>query len=203
MQVTKKLYDLQSLNFLRHSKLKIGVLGGSFNPAHKGHVDISICALKKFKMDYVIWLVANQNPLKDNYDKNIISRGNTALDLMPDNSRILVSIAERDLGTIYAYDSMKQLIMRFPNNDFTWLMGMDNILHFHKWYRYKKFVELCKIIIFDRPMESKGIKYCRFMSEFKAIVANSQSSNIIVHKGKLNSTSSTVIRNCKPNQISI
>lgn len=196
MQATKKLYDLQSLNFLRHTKLKVGVLGGSFNPAHQGHVDISEMAIKKFKMDYVIWLVANQNPLKNSYDEDIAARGKDALNII-NNRRILVSIAERDLNTIYTYDSMNKLTSYFPQIEFTWLMGIDNAANFHKWYKYEEFTKLCKIIIFDRPVASRYTNHCRFLSKLKPIVANSQSGNIIIHKGKLNSVSSTLIRQMK------
>lgn len=195
MQATKKIYNLQSLNFFRYANnLKVGILGGSFNPAHSGHIAISELALKKFNMDYVIWLVANQNPLKDTYNANIIERSETALDMIT-NPRILVSTAEHDLHTIYIYDSMLALTKQFQHIDFTWLMGIDNIANFDKWYKNTEFVKLCKIVIFDRPVKSRITNYCRFLSKFKPTIANSQTSNIIIHKGKLSDASSTSIRN--------
>lgn len=194
MKATKKLYNLQSLNFLRHTdNLKVGILGGSFNPAHAGHFAISEQAIKKFGMDYVIWLVANQNPLKTSYNTSIIDRASSAVEVAS-NPRILVSTLESELGTYYTYDSMMKLKGRFPNVDFTWLMGIDNMMHFHKWYKYRQFAQLCKIIIFDRPVAPRLINFGRFMSELKPIVANSQSDNIIVYRGKLSSVSSTSIR---------
>lgn len=193
MKATKKIYNLQSLNFLRYSKLKIGLLGGSFNPAHNGHVDISEMALKTFRMDYVIWLVANQNPLKEKYNKDMFVRAQDALEVVS-NPRILVSTLEYDLGTMYAYDTLSKLKLCFPMADFTWLMGIDNVVNFHKWYRYQEFTKLCKMIIFDRPIDSRISYFGHFFSEFKPTIANSQCSNIIIHKGKLNDISSTLIR---------
>lgn len=189
--------DLQSLNFLRESNLRIGVLGGSFNPAHQGHLDISMDALKLYKFDYIMWLIASQNPLKENYQLTIYQRGYKALETAnnhPCGHRILVTTAERDMGTFYLYDSMNFLIRRFPQVDFTWLMGMDNITNFHKWYRYEELAKLCKIIVFDRPVDARFRNHCRFLSKFKPTIAKLATANIIIRKGRLNSISSTKIR---------
>jgi nicotinate-nucleotide adenylyltransferase len=194
MQVTKKIYDLQSLNFLRNTKLKIGILGGSFNPAHSGHLLISKQAIDLYKLDYVIWLVANQNPFKPEYNHNIFERAKAALDYV-DNPKIIISTAEYDFQSYYLYDSLKRLLTFFPNNEFTWLMGIDNLSHFHNWYRSKDIVKLCKIIIFDRPTPGRFINNSNFTLKYKPILAKTQTHNIIIHKGMMDQLSSSQIRN--------
>ena len=122
MKITEKVYDLQSLNFLRDAKLKIGVLGGSFNPAHSGHLCISLRALQMFGLDYVIWLVANQNPLKEKYKAKIFSRAESALKIIS-HPRIIVSTAEYDLGTRYTYDTMRKMIVNFASSEILLVNG--------------------------------------------------------------------------------
>lgn len=194
MDNNKKIYSLQDLNFLKNSHLKIGLFGGSFNPAHLGHVVISEQALKTFGFDYVIWLVANQNPFKNKYVKNIQERAEQALEII-ENNKILISTLEEDLESKYTYDTLRKLIIRFPNTEFSWLMGIDGLETFHNWYKHDEITKLCKMIIFDRPVHDRLVNYSRFFSKYKPIVAKSQSSNIIVCRGMLSSLSSTLIRN--------
>lgn len=193
MEVTKKIYNLQSLNFLKDTKLKIGVLGGSFDPAHAGHFMISKQAIDFYKFDYVIWLVANQNPLKPTYKHNIFERANVSAHSF-NHPKILVSTAEHDFGTYYLYDSLKKLTMYFPSNDFTWLMGMDNITNFHKWQRYQDIVDLCKIIIFDRIGHERYVNNSKFFLKFKPFLAKIQTNHIIINKEKMHPMSSSQIK---------
>lgn len=194
MKLTQNILNLQALSFMRHSKLKVGVLGGSFDPAHAGHFLISVEALRFYKLDYVIWLVANQNPLKDPSDKDIFSRANQCLELARNHPQIIVSTAENDLGCFYIYDSLKALTTRFPNIEFSWLMGVDNLTNFRKWYRYQEIQKLCDIIVFDRPVPARLVNRAPLAFNYEGNLAKTQTNNIIIHRRELSSLSSTQIR---------
>ncbi len=193
MNVTKKTYNLQSLNFLKDTKLKIGVLGGSFNPAHHGHLLISKQAIDIYKCDYVIWLVANQNPLKPKYQYTTLKRAEQAAKIVT-HPKVIVSSAEHDFDSQYLYDSLKKLIMYFSGNDFVWLMGVDNLANFHKWHKSEEISELCKIILFDRPVGERFVNNSQFSLKFKPILAKTQTDNIIIHKGLMYPISSSQIK---------
>ena len=211
MESTQKIYDLQSLNFLRsvsrlrsgclsgnniHLKstaLKIGILGGSFNPAHPGHLSISMQALSRFGMDYVLWIVAKQNPLKPRYQDDIYTRARKASKVATDK-RILVSTIEEEFGSIYIYNTMQSILKHFPYVDFTWLMGIDNLIGFNQWYMHDEFTKLCKIIIFDRDCRVRFANDGLFMSKYKPVIDNSQTYPIISFRGRLSSDSSSAIR---------
>lgn len=173
----KRIYDLHSLEFLQNGKLNVGILGGSFNPPHEGHLKISIQALKQFEFDYIIWLIAYQNPDKEKYKDDIFVRAKNAADIVS-HPRILVSTAEYDIGSkfIHTYYFLRVLTRKFNKVSFTWLMGSDNLKSFHKWHRSSEFTDLCNIIIFDRP----GYKLhpnSQFQSKFYPIVARQQLHN--------------------------
>lgn len=193
MKITNKIYNLQSLNFLKDTKLKIGVLGGSFNPAHYGHFLVSKQAIDSYKCDYVIWLVAKQNPFKDKYKDSIYKRAEQALNIAC-HPRIIVSSAEDEFGSNYLYDSLRNLTSRLPSNEFIWLMGVDNLDRFHRWYRYEEIPKLCKIILFDRPVKERFVNNSQFNLKYKRILAKPQTANIISHKGVMSSASSSQIQ---------
>jgi len=127
-----KLYNLQALNFLNNSHFKIAIMGGSFNPAHQGHLEISLHALKQYKFDYIIWLVAEQNPFKPSYKKNIFERATEAAEFVQNYPKIIVSTVEHNLQHTQTYYVLKALINKFKTTQFTWMMGIDNIIHFKK-----------------------------------------------------------------------
>jgi len=197
MQTTKKIYNLQSLNFIRNCKLKIGILGGSFNPAHDGHLRISLEALKLYNFDYIIWLVALQNPLKKQYHINIFNRAKLAAKIAV-HPKIIISTAEYDLDSCFAYESLSKLCSKFSKVKFTWIMGMDNIAHFHQWYKYDEIAKICDILIFDRP-DYHYQPYGRFQNKFKELITrasidNKQKCAIMMHHGRKLSISSSKIR---------
>lgn len=189
--------NLQHLSFLRSlapNNSNIGVLGGSFDPAHLGHLQISLRALKKFKLDFVIWLIANQNPFKPKYKNSMTKRAIVAEEIA-DHPRIIVTTLEQDLGTFYSYDTMMELRRKFTHLNFTWLMGVDNISHFPDWYRADQLAKLVDIIIFDRPTTGRFTNHCCFLSKFERTIANSSHPHIIVDRGALCPVSSTAIKN--------
>lgn len=189
-----KFYSLQELNFLHHTTSKVGILGGTFNPAHIGHLMISKRALDFYKLDYVVWLVANQNPFKKKNQKNIFERANQSLNLIQDENRILVSTAEYDLNTIYTYDSISLLLRHFSGIEFTWMMGIDNVVNFSQWHRSDEIPKLCDIIIFDRLCSTRDINISDYGLKPSMNLDNVVPKDIIIDNNELYNISSTQIR---------
>lgn len=132
--------------------LRIGLLGGSFNPAHEGHLHVSEVALKRLGLDYVWWLVSPQNPLKPSTDMAPLERriawARAAAGRYP---RLRVSDIEAQMGTRYTVDTVRRLKQRFPAVHFVWLMGSDNLLAFHRWHDWQRLAMTLPIAIVLRP----------------------------------------------------
>lgn len=132
--------------------LRIGLLGGSFNPAHEGHLHVSEVALKRLGLDYVWWLVSPQNPLKTEADTAPLrQRLARARRMVAKHPRLRVSGIERQMGTRYSVDTVARLKMRFPEVRFVWLMGSDNLLAFHRWRNWQRLAESVPIAVVTRP----------------------------------------------------
>jgi len=132
--------------------LRIGLLGGSFNPAHEGHLHVSEVARKRLGLDYVWWLVSPQNPLKPPASMAPIGqRIAFARAIAGRHPRFCVSNIEAEMGTRYTIDSVTRLKRRFPQLHFVWLMGSDNLLTFHRWRNWQRFLETVPIAIVVRP----------------------------------------------------
>ena len=132
--------------------LKIGLLGGSFNPAHEGHLHVSAVALKRLGLDYVWWLVAPQNPLKPTSGMAPLrERLARATQRFERNPRILVFDLETALGTRYTIDTVRALQQRFPGVRFVWLMGTDNLDQFQRWRRWPELARRIPIAVVMRP----------------------------------------------------
>jgi nicotinate-nucleotide adenylyltransferase len=132
-------------------RLRIGILGGSFNPAHAGHLYISEVALRRLHLDYVWWLVSPQNPLKSAGEMGLLPQRLAAARRVARHPRIVVSDIEADIGTIYTIDTLKFLKARFPQVRFVWLMGTDNLMQFHRWRAWRKIAEMVPIAVVLRP----------------------------------------------------
>ncbi len=129
---------------------RIGLFGGSFNPAHEGHLHISLEALKKLNVDEIWWLITPQNPLKPiegmaPFDKRVeIARG------LCKHPALQISDYEKRAKTYYTVDTIINLLKHYPNNRFVWMMGADNLKHFIRWHRWQDIFKLLPIAIFDR-----------------------------------------------------
>ena len=130
---------------------KIGLLGGSFNPAHHGHVMISLQALCHLGLDEVWWLVSPQNPLKDTQGMASADDRLAAARAVARHPRIRVTDIESALGTQYTVDTLAALRRECPAAQFVWLMGADNLVQLPRWYQWEKIVETVPIAIFGRP----------------------------------------------------
>ncbi|MCV6823566.1 MULTISPECIES: nicotinate-nucleotide adenylyltransferase [Halocynthiibacter] len=130
--------------------MKIGLLGGSFDPPHRGHVHISQAALKRFGLDEVWWLVTPGNPLKENGPAPIAKRMAAAHALV-DHPRIKISDFESRMHTRYTAETLEALFKTYRGVRFTWLMGADNLAEFHRWDRWTWIMENIPVGVLARP----------------------------------------------------
>lgn len=132
--------------------LRIGLLGGSFNPAHEGHLHISDTAMKKLGLDYVWWLVSPQNPLKPTVGMApLAQRLAFAAAKFENHRRIFVVDIERELRTHYTIDTITKLQRRFPHVQFIWLMGSDSLVSFRRWRRWQDILKRVPVAVVTRP----------------------------------------------------
>lgn len=128
----------------------VGLLGGSFNPAHQGHRFISLQAIKRLGLDEVWWLVSPQNPLKDSRMMlDLKERVRRARSIVR-HPRIRVTDIERRLGTHFTADTLDALKRRFPKIRFVWLMGADNLMQIPQWDRWERIFRSVPVAVFDR-----------------------------------------------------
>lgn len=164
--------------------MKVGILGGSFNPPHAGHVHISKLALKKLGLNQVWWIVAKQNPLKENQQKSYEKRLNLCAEILQKERRILIQKSDE----IYSYKLLENLQKKFPQIEFFWIMGGDNLENLHLWKNYRQFIRSVKIAIFSREktlMNIQKMPAWNFLKNYKPQIFWSQNLDI----------SSTKIRN--------
>jgi nicotinate-nucleotide adenylyltransferase len=132
-------------------RLRVGLLGGSFNPAHRGHLHISKSALKALGLDYVWWLVSPQNPLKSIKDMTSLAQRLSAAREMTKHPRITVTNIEDQLGTLYTADTLALLLQRFPTVHFIWLMGSDNLVQIPGWRDWQDIFMMMPVAVVARP----------------------------------------------------
>ena len=130
-------------------KIKIGILGGSFDPAHKGHLAISKEAKRRFKLEKIIWAVTKKNPLKTKSKTPISKRTKDCKKIIGLNSFIKVKFYENIIKSNKTIDLINHL-KKNKNIEIFFLMGADNLINFHKWYKSKLISQKCNIVVFDR-----------------------------------------------------
>lgn len=175
----------------------IGLLGGSFNPAHAGHLHLSVCAIKALRLDEVWWLVTPQNPLKDKHDLAGYRERLASAQRIAQRHNIMVSDIEAHLRTRYTYHSLQQLQRRFPGTQFIWLMGADNLAGFHRWHRWQDILRMMPVAVMDRvpfshsALRSKAASYARQLHNHNNQIAGRR---LVFLRAKRLSISSTQIR---------
>ena len=149
-------------NKFKTQKIKIGILGGTFDPAHKGHLKISIHAKKIFKLKNIIWAITKKNPFKNESQSNLKNRIKFAKRLISKNNYIKVKFYEDKIASNRTIDLIKHLN---KDNKFEiyFIMGADNLINFHKWHKWKSIIKDCNILVFDRQgFKAKSLKSITF-----------------------------------------
>ena len=137
---------------------RIGLLGGSFNPAHEGHLHISRLALKRLGLDELWWVVSPLNPLKSAGDVAPFTKRLASARAMARHPAIRVTDIEAQLGTRYTVDTLTALRQRFPRARFVWIMGADILPQLPRWKRWRDIFRLVPIAVFGRaPYSSKAL----------------------------------------------
>jgi len=149
-------------NNLKSKKIKIGILGGTFDPAHKGHLEISIQAKKRFELKNIIWAITRQNPFKNKSKSNLRNRIQFAKKLIAKNDYIKVKFYEEKIDSNRTLNLIKHL-NKDKKFEIYFIMGADNLINFHKWYKWKSIIKECNILVFDRQgYKAKSLKSVTF-----------------------------------------
>lgn len=135
----------------RRKRIRVGLLGGSFNPAHGGHLHISLEALKRLGLDQVWWVVSPQNPLKKSDGMAGFEHRLAAARVAAHDPRIRVTDIEHRLRMTKTARTLERLRDALPDIDFVWLMGADNLLQIHRWHRWHKIFMTVPVAVFARP----------------------------------------------------
>ncbi len=145
----------------------IGLLGGSFDPAHRGHVHITKAALHRFGLDRVWWLVSPGNPLKQRGPAPLQDRLQAARAMMQ-HPRVTVTGIEESLGTRYTAQTIAALRARYPGVRFVWLMGADNLAQFHLWQDWESIMAQVPVGVLARPGERISARMSKTAQIYRA-----------------------------------
>ena len=149
-------------NKLKSQKIRIGILGGTFDPAHKGHLEISKQAKKRFQLKTIVWAITKKNPFKDESKSNLRSRMQFAKKLIGKNDYIKVKFYEEKIDSNRTIDLINYL-NKDKKLEIYFIMGADNLVNFHKWFKWKSIIKKCSILVFDRKgYKAKSLKSVTF-----------------------------------------
>jgi nicotinate-nucleotide adenylyltransferase len=184
--------------------MRIGLLGGSFNPPHAAHRAISLFAIKRLKLDRVWWLVTPGNPLKDHGGLHDLNERADAARKMANDPRIDVSCLESVIGTRYTADTVNYLRRRASGLRFVWIMGADNLAQFHRWQNWRRIASEVPLAVIDRPPQSfralaapaaQALARYRLPENQAARLADQQAPAWVFLTGMKLNLSSTTLRN--------
>jgi len=181
---------------------RIGLLGGSFDPAHAGHMHITRWALRALALDRVWWLVSPGNPLKHRAPAPIGERVALARRLMQ-HPRVDITDIEQRLGSPYTADTLRRLSLAYPGVRFIWLMGADNLASFHRWDKWEWITRNYAIAAFARPGEqlraglspmARRFAHRRVQASVAPLLGTGDSPRWVLLTGRMSEDSSTAIR---------
>ena len=183
--------------------MKIGLLGGSFNPPHEGHRLASLIAMRRLNLDCIWWLVTPGNPLKQNSDLPALATRLQACKKLAHHPAIFVSGVEAEIGTRFTYDTLHYLTQRCGSVDFVWLMGADNLASFHRWHRWREIADLMPLAVVDRPNSTLRATHSRaalYLEKYRrdegdsALFAKAQTPALMFLHGPRSQQSSSALR---------
>ena len=166
--------------------IKIGILGGTFDPPHKGHLFISKFTIKKLKLNKLLWVVTKKNPLKRKPYLNIKTRIKLSKKIIKKEEKIFVKYFDSKIKSNNTFDLLKYIKKKNKNTKLFFLIGADNLAKFHKWYNWKKIPTLAKIAIFPRKNYS--------INSFNSVVTRkfNKKDLIYINSKKINISSSLI-----------
>jgi nicotinate-nucleotide adenylyltransferase len=180
----------------------IGLLGGSFDPAHEGHVHITREALKRFGLDEVWWLVSPGNPMKTRGPAPMSDRMARARAVMR-HPRVCVTDLEARLGTRFTYETLTRIMELYPGVRFVWLMGADNLAEFHRWENWRGIMAAVPVAVMARPGErisarmspaAQVFRHAKLKAREAMRIASSEPPAWVFVNVPMNDLSSTEIR---------
>jgi nicotinate-nucleotide adenylyltransferase len=187
----------------------VGILGGSFNPAHAGHRHLSLYALKLLGLDAVWWMVSPQNPLKSKKDMAPLAERVAGAVAASHHPHIIVTDIEKNFGSRYTADTLAALQRHYPRTKFIWLMGADNLRQIHRWQEWEKIFKMVPVAVFDRPPRLNSIQSCPATERFRTTLCPQEQAQLIKKRKTptwtilhipMNKLSATQIRNGEKNQ---
>jgi len=161
--------------------LRIGLLGGSFDPPHSGHMHISKWAIKEFSLDRIWWLVSPGNPLKKNAPADL-DRRLSACNKLVNHPKVIVTDLERVFNTRYTAQTLTSLKSQYRGVRFVWLMGADNLAEFHKWDRWQDIMHMLPVGVMARPNQQLAANCSPTARIFRESRLSAQSSTALPFK---------------------
>ncbi|TCS12392.1 nicotinate-nucleotide adenylyltransferase [Caulobacter sp. BK020] len=187
--------------------MRVGLFGGSFNPAHEGHAHVAETALRRLELDKVVWLVSPQNPLKSAHETRPLAERLAGARLQARGgargSGMIVSDAETRLCSQYTIDTLRVLRARYPGVKFVWIMGADSLATFHRWRGWTQIMREVPVAVISRPWialkartspAARRFAFARKPASAAATLADATAPAWVYLTGPLNYASSTALR---------
>jgi nicotinate-nucleotide adenylyltransferase len=183
--------------------MRVGLFGGSFNPAHEGHAHVAETAKRRLKLDKVIWLVSPQNPLKSTHETADLAQRIAAARALANERGMVVSDAETRIGARYTIDTVRALKARYPRVHFVWIMGADSLATFHRWRGWTQIMREVPVAVVSRPWialkarfspAARRFAHSRRPSSQAALLPGMKPPAWVFLRGPFNFQSSTALR---------
>jgi nicotinate-nucleotide adenylyltransferase len=191
------------LGFDLEPGMRVGLFGGSFNPAHEGHAHVAETAKRRMNLDRVIWLVSPQNPLKPAHETADLAERMEGARRYAQGRGMIVSDAESRLGSQYTIDTVRALKARFPGVKFVWVMGADSLASFHRWRGWTQIMREIPVAVVSRPWISLKSRFSPAAIRFRRFrrasaeapgLPNARAPAWVFLRGRFNFQSSTALR---------
>jgi len=192
-----------ALGFDLQPGMRVGLYGGSFNPAHEGHAHVAETARRRLGLDRVIWLVSPQNPLKSSAETLPLKDRVAGARALARGRAMIVSDAETRTGSQYTIDTIRALQARFPGVKFVWIMGADSLASFHRWRGWTQIMAEVPVAVVSRPWISlksrfspaaRRFAHARVAPQQARLLPGADPPRWVFLTGPLNFQSSTAMR---------